>query len=87
MIWFMVMQVFSALLEWGRVGQQSEEEKGLEVLLLRRQIAILERKAEKPVRASRAGRPATTRTSLRDLIYRHCCCSSANLLFADSLPP
>ena len=54
MSWFAVMQIFSVLLEWVRLGRRSEPEKDLEILLLRHQLAILERKQTKAVRASRA---------------------------------
>jgi hypothetical protein len=54
MVWFVMMQVFSTLLEWVRLGRQSDQEKDLEILLLRRQLAIVERKMEQPIRASRA---------------------------------
>ncbi len=40
MIWFMVMQVVSMLIELVRLGCQSESDKELEILLLRRQLAI-----------------------------------------------
>jgi putative transposase len=56
MSWFVVMQIFSVLLEWVRLGRRSESEKDLEILLLRHQLAILERKQTKVVRASRADR-------------------------------
>lgn len=54
MIWFVVMQVFSILLEGLSLGKKTEQEKDLEILLLRRQLAILERKQDKPLRVSRA---------------------------------
>ena len=53
MIWFMVMQVVSMLVELVRLGRQSESEKDLEILLLRRQLAIYERKQEQAPRLSR----------------------------------
>jgi hypothetical protein len=53
MVWFVVMEIFSTLLEWVRLGQKSESEKTLEILLLRRQLAIVERTLAKPVRPSR----------------------------------
>jgi hypothetical protein len=54
MIWFVVMQVFSTLLEWLILGKKIDREKDLEILLLRRQLASLERKQDKPLRVSRA---------------------------------
>jgi transposase len=53
MVWFVVMEIFSTLLEWVRVGRKSESEKTLEILLLRRQLAIVERTLDKPMRPSR----------------------------------
>jgi putative transposase len=54
MVWFVVMQVFSTLLEWLSLGRKADQAKDLEILLLRRQLAILERKLDKPLRVSRA---------------------------------
>jgi transposase len=54
MIWFMVLQVISMLVELVRLGRPSESEKDLEILLLRRQLAIFERKQRPPVRLSRS---------------------------------
>ena len=33
MVWFVVMQVFSTLLEWVRMGRKTEQEKDLEILV------------------------------------------------------
>jgi hypothetical protein len=53
MVWFVVMELFSTLLEWVSLGRTSEKEKTLEILLLRRQLAHVERTLAKPVRPSR----------------------------------
>ena len=53
MIWFMVLQVVSTLVELVRLGRQSESEKDLEILLLRRQLAIYERRQQRSPRLSR----------------------------------
>lgn len=53
MIWFMVFQVVSMLVELVHLGRQSERAKDLEILLLRRQLAIYERKQDRPMRLSR----------------------------------
>jgi hypothetical protein len=50
MIWFMVLQVVSTLIELVRLGRQSESEKDLGTLLLRRQLAIYERRQDRPMR-------------------------------------
>ena len=54
MIWFALMQVFSTLLEWLWMGRKSDQEKDLEILLLRRQLEIVNRGRGKSVRLSRA---------------------------------
>ncbi len=54
MIWFMVMQVISTLVELVRLGCQFESEKDLEILLLRRQLAIYERRQGQALRLSRS---------------------------------
>ena len=54
MIWFMVFQVVSTLIELVRLGRQSESEKDLEILLLRRQLAIYERRQERAPRLTRS---------------------------------
>jgi putative transposase len=56
MVWFVVMEIFSTLLEWVRLGRKSAVEKDLEILLLRRQLAIVERTLDKPIRPSRGER-------------------------------
>jgi putative transposase len=56
MIWFVVMHLFSTLLDWVKIGRLTEQEKDLEILLLRQQLGIAERKLHKPVRASRVER-------------------------------
>ena len=53
MVWFVVMEIFSTLLEWMRLGRRIAAEKDLEILLLRRQLAIVERTLDKPIRPSR----------------------------------
>lgn len=54
MIWFMVLQVVATLVELVRLGRHSESEKDLEILLLRRQLAIYERERDQPRRLSRS---------------------------------
>lgn len=72
MVWFVVMQVFSTLLEWVRVGRKTEQEKDLEILLLRKQLAIMERKRDKPLRVSRAEKLilAVLTTKLKSITHR-----------------
>ena len=56
MVWSVVMQVFSTLLELIRIGRLSNSEKDLEILVLRKQLAIVEQQLDKPVRLSRVER-------------------------------
>jgi putative transposase len=53
MVWFIVGHLFMRLLAWVRIGRLSEQDKDLEILLLRQQLDLLERKLEKPIRVSR----------------------------------
>ena len=52
MFWFIIAQLFSTLLQWTRLAKTSDQEKDLEILLLRRQLAILQRKIDTPIRIS-----------------------------------
>ncbi len=54
MIWFMVLQVVLTLVELVRLGRRSDSEKDLEILLLRRQLAIYERRPKRSPRLSRS---------------------------------
>ncbi|MCD4686071.1 MAG: hypothetical protein K8S97_09065 [Anaerolineae bacterium] len=56
MVWSVVMQVFSTVLELLRIGRLSDEEKDLEILVLRKQLSMIEQQLDKPVRLSRAER-------------------------------
>jgi hypothetical protein len=53
MSWFMLMQGFSSILQLVLCRRQSEQEKDLEILLLRRQLAILERHHTQRIQVSR----------------------------------
>ena len=52
--WFILAHILSTMLMFMHIGRLSEQEKDLEILLLRHQLAILERKCCKPVRLIRA---------------------------------
>ncbi|NDJ78883.1 MAG: transposase [Chloroflexi bacterium] len=56
MVWSVVRQVFSTLLELIQIGRLSDQEKALEILVLRKQLAMMEQQLDKPVRLSRAER-------------------------------
>ncbi len=54
MVWFIVFQVVSTLVELVSLRRKSECDKDLEIPLLRRQLAIYERKQVHPMRLSRS---------------------------------
>lgn len=54
MIWFIIAKSFSIWLDWLQLGRRSATEKDLEILILRHQLSILERKYHKVVRPSRS---------------------------------
>ena len=56
MIWFLVAQLLSTLISLIRIGRMAETDKDLEIMVLRYQLGIAERKLQKPVRANRAER-------------------------------
>ena len=51
--WFILVQIFSALIAIVSLGRLSEREKDLEILVLRQQLAIMKRKQSQPIRANR----------------------------------
>jgi transposase InsO family protein len=53
MLWFCVWQVVSTVIELIRLGRRTESDKDLEILLLRRQLAIYERRQERAPHLSR----------------------------------
>lgn len=53
MIWFVITHIITILFEWICIGRLSDQEKGLEILILRYQLDILERKHKKPIRPTR----------------------------------
>src|ERR1700690_3990702 len=54
MVWFCMMQVFSTVLECLWLGRKSDRAKDLEILLLRRQLDIVDRARDKPLHVSRS---------------------------------
>ena len=53
MIWFLILQFFSMMLTLLRLGRTSETDKDLEILILRQQLGILQRKQDKPIKPNR----------------------------------
>src|SRR5437588_11664752 len=54
MMWFGIMQILSTVIECLWLGRKTDREKDLEILLLRRQLEIVDRARDKPLRVSRA---------------------------------
>jgi putative transposase len=52
--WLILGHVFTTLISIVSIGRLSEKEKDLEILVLRQQLAILQRKYHKPVKPNRA---------------------------------
>ena len=53
MVWFVLAQFLTLILEMLALRGQSEREKDIEILLLRQQLRIVERKQSRPSRLSR----------------------------------
>jgi hypothetical protein len=53
MVWFMVLQIVSTLIELIQFRRTSVSDKEMESLLLRRQLAIYERRQRQPMRLTR----------------------------------
>lgn len=51
---YILAQVFTILISIVKIGRMSEQAKDLEILVLRQQLTILQRKQKKPVKANRA---------------------------------
>lgn len=51
--WFILVHVFTTWLSIFSIGRLSEQEKELEILVLRHQLAILQRKCDKPIKPNR----------------------------------
>ena len=56
MIWFLVAQIFSTLVSLVQIAHITESDKDLEIMILRHQLAIADRKMNKPVHANRTER-------------------------------
>src|SRR5881394_1079502 len=54
MMWCVIMKILSTALEGLWLWRKTDREKDLEILLLRRQLDIVDRARDKPLRVSRA---------------------------------
>ena len=72
MFWLALMHIISTLIDWLRIGRLSEQEKDLEILVLRQQLSLVERKLNKPLRISRIERLtlAVAATKLKSVTNR-----------------
>jgi putative transposase len=52
--WFIVTQLFSILIQLIRIGKMSDQEKDLEIMILRYQLDMAERKLQTPLKPTRA---------------------------------
>jgi len=52
--WFILTNIFSTLLALFRIRSLSNHEKDIEILILRKQLSILQRKLDKPIKPNRA---------------------------------
>ena len=50
MFWFFIGHIFSVLLSLIRVSRLSENDKDLEIIILRHQLDVMVRKQKKPIR-------------------------------------
>jgi hypothetical protein len=53
MIWFLLSQLFALILTLFRLRHISEADKDLEILILRQQLGILQRRQDKPIKPNR----------------------------------
>ena len=54
MVWFIITLIFSTIIDIIRVGRWSDQEKDLEIMILRHQLDILARKQKRPVKPAQA---------------------------------
>ena len=52
--WFILTQLFSILIQLIRIGRMSDQEKDLEIMILRYQLDMAERKRQTPLKPTRA---------------------------------
>ena len=51
--WFILTQLFSILIQLIRIGRKSDQEKDLEIMILRYQLDMTERKLQSPLKLTR----------------------------------
>ena len=67
--WFILSQIFSVLVTIVSIGRLSEQDRDLEIIILRQQLAILQRKQDKPIKPNRVEKMtlAVLTTKLKDV--------------------
>jgi hypothetical protein len=72
MIWFILKRIFSTIFAFLHITSSSTLEKDLELLILRQQLAILQRKLNTPIKHSRVEKLtlAVLTTKLKHLSHR-----------------
>ena len=51
--WFILKHIFATIFSFSNIRRLSDQEKDLEILIMRQQLSILQRKQKHPIRASR----------------------------------
>ena len=51
--WFIIKHIFSTIFSFVSIGRLSDSEKDLEILMLRQQLSILQRKQKHPIKPSK----------------------------------
>ncbi|MCK5633704.1 MAG: hypothetical protein KAI06_01385 [Anaerolineales bacterium] len=51
--WFILKHIFSSIFNFITIGRLSDHEKELEILVLRQQLSILQRKLNRPIKPNR----------------------------------
>ena len=52
--WFILTQIFSTLIQLIGIGRKSDQEKDLEIIILRYQLDMAQRKLQTPLKPTRA---------------------------------
>lgn len=70
MLWFFIGHIFSILLSLIRVSRLSENDKDLEIIILRHQLDVMVRKQKQPIKPNRAEKVTLARLIIRGQIHR-----------------
>ena len=72
MVWFIFKHIFSTFFDLINIRQLTNQEKDLEILILRQQLSILQRKLNHPIKPSHAEKMtlAVLTTKLKEVTQR-----------------